>query len=311
MEITNTKNKMDVKPPKKASFTIETDDDFPKLHTLSLVSGKRGGGKSVATANFMRLCKDKQYFQRCWLITPTYASNKEIWNIADIQEEDVLEPTVTALKEVAKLIEAERQEWNLFLQQKALYEKFHKDIKHKAIKSIPSDELMNYFEMGLLDNPEMEMPKWKYSLECPPRLALIIDDCLGTDLMAKRTAGLVNTCIKHRHLSDGLGVSIFMLVQSYCAQGGVNRAIRENATNLWLFKINDYNQIKKVKEEADLPVSEKDFEEMCHMCHEIPYNFLFIDFNPKDESKRFRSGFGNYLHPPSLNNPELIKSKHS
>jgi len=267
MEITNTKNKMDVKPPKKASFTIETDDDFPKLHTLSLVSGKRGGGKSVATANFMRLCKDKQYFQRCWLITPTYASNKEIWNIADIQEEDVLEPTVTALKEVAKLIEAERQEWNLFLQQKALYEKFHKDIKHKAIKSIPSDELMNYFEMGLLDNPEMEMPKWKYSLECPPRLALIIDDCLGTDLMAKRTAGLVNTCIKHRHLSDGLGVSIFMLVQSYCAQGGVNRAIRENATNLWLFKINDYNQIKKVKEEADLPVSEKDFEEMCHMCH--------------------------------------------
>ena len=91
MEITKTKNTMDICPPKKPSFTIETDDDFPKLHTLTLVSGKRGGGKSVATANFMRLCKDRQYFQRCWLITPTYASNKEIWNIADIQEEDVLE----------------------------------------------------------------------------------------------------------------------------------------------------------------------------------------------------------------------------
>lgn len=311
MEITKTKNTMDICPPKKPSFTIETDDDFPKLHTLTLVSGKRGGGKSVATANFMRLCKDRQYFQRCWLITPTYASNKEIWNIADIQEEDVLEPEVTALKEVTKRIEAERQEWQLFQQQKALYEKFHKDIKHKAIKNIPSDELMNYFEMGLLDNPEMEKPKWKYSLECPPRLALIVDDCLGTDLMAKRTAGLVNTCIKHRHLSDGLGVSIFMLVQSYCAQGGVARPIRENCTNLWLFKINDYNQIKKIKEEADLPVSEEDFEKMCHQCHEIPYNFLFIDFNPKDESKRFRSGFGNYLHPPSLNVPELIKSKHN
>ena len=69
--------------------------------------------------------------------------------------------------------------------------------------------------------------------------------------------------------------------------------------------------MKKIKVEADLPVSEADFEKMCHQCHEIPYNFLFIDFNPKDESKRFRSGFGNYLHPPSLNVPELIKSKHN
>lgn len=310
MKTTKTKSKMDVQPPKKPSFTIETDDDFPKLHTLTLVSGKRGGGKSVSTANFMRLCKDKQYFQRCWLITPTYASNKEIWNIADISEDDVLEPTMTALKEITKMVEAEREEWELFLRQKELYEKFHKDIKHKAIKNIPPDELMSYYEMGLLDDPNIEKPKWKYDLECPPRLALIIDDCLGTDLIARRTAGLVNTCIKHRHLADGLGISIFMLVQAYSAQGGLNRAIRENCTNLWLFKVNDANQIKKIKEEADLPVSEEDFEQMCNYCHEKPYNFIMVDFNPKDESKRFRSGFGEYLHPPSLNNKELIKSKH-
>tara|TARA_R110001606_G_scaffold239052_1_gene387016 strand:+ start:113 stop:1081 length:969 start_codon:yes stop_codon:yes gene_type:complete len=306
-----TKKTLDVKPPKKPSFTIETDDDFLKLHTLTLVSGKRGGGKSVATANYMRLCKEKQYFQRCWLITPTYASNKEIWNIADIQEDDVLEPTVTALREIIKLVEAEKQEWELFLQQKELYEKFHTDMKHKAIKNIKSDQLMAYYEMGLLDDPSMEKPKWKHPLECPPRLALIIDDCLGTDLMARRTAGLVNTAIKHRHLSDGLGLSIFMLVQSYCAQGGCARPIRENATSLWLFKINDYNQIKKIKEEADLPVSDEDFEKMCNYCHEKPYGFIICDFNAKSEDKRFRCGFDEYLHPPSLNNKELIKSKHT
>ena len=310
MKTTKTKSKMDVQPPKKPSFTIETDDDFPKLHTLTLVSGKRGGGKSVSTANFMRLCKDKQYFQRCWLITPTYASNKEIWNIADISEDDVLEPTMTALREITKMVEAEKEEWELFLRQKELYEKFHKDIKHKAIKNIPPEELMSYYEMGLLDDPNIEKPKWKYDLECPPRLALIIDDCLGTDLIARRTAGLVNTCIKHRHLADGLGISIFMLVQAYSAQGGIARPIRENCTNLWLFKVNDVNQIKKIKEEADLPVSEEDFEQMCNYCHEKPYNFIMIDFNPKEESKRFRSGFAEYLHPPSLNNKELIKSKH-
>jgi hypothetical protein len=40
-------------------------------------------------------------------------------------------------------------------------------------------------------------------------------------------------------VGDGLGISIFMLVQSYCANGGVARAIRENTTHLLLFKIND------------------------------------------------------------------------
>ena len=145
-----------------------------------------------------------------------------------------------------------------------------------------------------------EKPEWKYKVERPPRLAVIIDDSLGTDLMAKRTAGLVNTCIKHRHLGDGLGISIFMLVQSYCAQGGINRAIRENCTHLMLFKINDQKQIDKVKEECDLPVSSEEFTEMCDYAHSIPYNFLFIDFAAKQPCQQFRSGFDNYLRPPSI-----------
>ena len=49
----------DMKLPSKGAFTIETEDDFPKLHTLSILSGKRGSGKSVALANFLKKCKDK------------------------------------------------------------------------------------------------------------------------------------------------------------------------------------------------------------------------------------------------------------
>ena len=50
--------------PKKGAFTIETEDDYPKLHTLCVASGKRGGGKSVAIANFIKKCKDKGYYDR-------------------------------------------------------------------------------------------------------------------------------------------------------------------------------------------------------------------------------------------------------
>ena len=40
--------KFSTKLPKKGAFTIETEPEFPKLHTLCIASGKRGGGKSIA-----------------------------------------------------------------------------------------------------------------------------------------------------------------------------------------------------------------------------------------------------------------------
>ncbi len=123
---------------------------------------------------------------------------------------------------------------------------------------------------------------------------------MGTDLMVKRTAGLTNLCIRHRHIGDGLGISLFMLVQSYCSRDGIARPIRENCTHLLLFKINDENQIKKVKEECDLPVSDEEWQFMCDHTHAKPFNYLFIDFSAKCPTKQFRDGFDSYLVPDSL-----------
>ena len=277
--------------PSKSAFTIETSDDFPKLHTLCIASGRRGGGKSVAIANFIKRAKDAGYYDRVWLITPTYYSNQSIWDIAEIDEQDIYEPTMTVLKEITQLVEAEREEWDMFLQQKELYRKFQDDMKHKPIQNIDPEDLIEYHELGFFDGP----PEWKYEKEVPPRLGCIIDDSLGTPLLAKPSAGLLNTIIKHRHLGRGLGLSIFMLVQSYCAQGGLNRAIRENTTMLLLFKINQEQQIRKIYEESDLPMTFDEFMGMCDYCHSKPFNFLMMDFAPKDECKRFRSGFDEYI----------------
>jgi len=289
-------NKFKTQLPSKTAFSIDTEPDFPKLHTLCIASGKRGGGKSVAIANLVKKCIDKGYYDKVYLITPTYKSNKSIWDIANIQEEDVYEPTIDVLNIIQENVEQEKKDWDDFLMQKEIYKKFKGDMKHKKISNINPDELIDYYEMGFMEG---EKPEWKYKYERPPRLAVIIDDCLGTDLMAKRTAGLVNTCIKHRHLSC-LGISIFMLVQSYCSHGGIPRPIRENTTHLLLFKINDKKQIDKVKEECDLPVTDEEFTEMCEYAHSIPYNFLFIDFAAKKPCQQFRSGFDNYLRPPSI-----------
>jgi len=281
--------------PKKGAFTIETEPDFPKLHTLCIASGKRGGGKSVAIANFVKTCKDKGYYDRVWLITPTYWSNKAIWDIAEIDENDIFEPTVTVIKDLITLVDAERAEWDAFLQQKEMYKKFQKEIKSRPITRIDPDRLLEYQDLNFFEGA----PEWKYQNEVPPRLGVIIDDSLGTPLLSRPSAGLVNLCIKHRHIGRGLGISIFMLVQSYCAQGGINRAIRENTTMLLLFRLNQESQIKKIFEESDLEMREDEFVGMCRDCHCVPYNFLLMDFAPKDDTKRFRSGWDFYIYPNS------------
>tara|TARA_R110002012_G_scaffold184222_2_gene350783 strand:+ start:8106 stop:9023 length:918 start_codon:yes stop_codon:yes gene_type:complete len=291
-------NKFPTELPKKGAFTIETDDDFPRLHTLAVASGRRGGGKSVAISNFLKRCKDKHYYDKIFLITPTYNSNKSIWDICDIPPEDVIEPDENAIKEVVKKIEADKQEWEEFLEKKKKYEMFLRD-KGTNLQALNSKRLLMYYNLGFLE-PEMNEPEWKYPIEQPPRIAVVIDDAMGTDLLAKRSSGLINFCIKHRHIADGLGCSVFMLVQSYKAQGGVNRAIRENTTHLLLFKVNDFNQIKAIKEESDLPVTEEEFENMCSYAHAKPFNFLLLDFAYKCETKRFRSGWDEYIIPPSL-----------
>ena len=45
IQVSKKLNKFKTSLPKKGAFTIETEPDFPKLHTLCIASGKRGGGK--------------------------------------------------------------------------------------------------------------------------------------------------------------------------------------------------------------------------------------------------------------------------
>ena len=297
-------NVVKTKLPNKSAFTIQTDPDFIKLHTLMVINGKRGGGKTVALCNLLSEAKRKNYFDRVFVITPTYNSNKTIWDIADISEADVFEPSMTVIKDVLSACEAEKEEWDQFLREKESFKKYNRDIKNRRQCRVNANELMSYLDLGFLDG---KIPEWKYTIEQPPRLAIVLDDCLNTDVMARRTAGLTNLAIRHRHICGGLGVSMFFLVQSYCSHGGVPRVIRENTTHLLLFKINDNKQVQKIKEESDLEVSDLEFNEMLNECHSEPYQFLMIDFVSSCPTKKYRKGFNQYLIPASIENNCICK----
>ena len=287
---------LEITPPKKGAFEIETEEFFPKLHTLTIASGKRGGGKSVAVANYASACLKKGYFDKVWLISPTYASNKEIWDMVPIHEDNVMEPTKFCMKEIAELVDAERASWDAFLERKKKYQTYLKDMrKNKLDFNNPEvlSRLLDYEDLDFFNDE----PKWHYKNEVPPRLAVIIDDCVGSDLMRLPSAGLVNTAIKHRHLGNGLGISMFMLVQSYACKDGVPRAIRENCTHLMLFRITQEEQIKKLYSESDVDMSYEEFYGMLRDVHSEPYQFLFMDFAPKEEKYKFRKNFTELIIP--------------
>ena len=296
----NTKkvNVVPIKLPVKSAFMIETDPDFPKLHTLMVCSGKRGSGKSVAIANFIAICKKKHYFDRVYLITPSYNSNKTIWDIADIEEQDVFEPEVDVLKRIIKKVEEEKSAWDAFIAKKELYKKFKKDIQTKNVDKINEDNLINYLDQGFFDN--MINEKWIYPIEQPPRLCIILDDTINAPVMARRSSGLASISLKHRHIASGLGVSLIFLVQSYSCNDGLPRVLRENCTHLLLFKINNEQQLKKIKDESDLPITDEEFTEICKLAFSVEHNFLFIDFAHKCPTKQFRNGWNEYFVLKSL-----------
>ena len=286
---------IDIQMPKSNSYAIDTDDDFIKLPALICVNGKRHSGKTLSVVNYVREMKNKNYCDRCLVITPTYASNKNTWDIAEIDEQDVFEPGKYVLKDIKKFIQEEKDEWDQFLEMKEKYKEYQKMVKKQDLNVEDENlikELLNYEELGFFDLP----PSWKYKKEVPPRLTLVIDDSMGTDIMLP-SAGLTKFVIAHRHWGEGLGISVFMLVQSYTAGAGqgLARPIREQTTQLWLFKIAQEGQLKKVFEESDLEINYEKYLELCSQVHSVPYNFLMIDFNAKDPEKKYRNGFKEFI----------------
>lgn len=289
-------------PPKKSAFTIKTPEDTPKLHQLLIASGKRGGGKSVAVANHVRNLYEKKLIDRCILITPTYHSNATIWEGLPLQDEDILDPSKFVLKNVIKKIEQERKDWDDYKEIKKKYKVFKEllEAKDDLITSMPPEAIQEFDRLGFFD----EEPFWKYAKGKPPeagRLYLIIDDCMGTPLLACPSAGLTRFIIAHRHHGQGLGCSVAMLVQSYSGIGAIARPIRENCTLLLLFKCVQDVQLKKIYSEIiGDEMTEEEFLDMFHHACGEQYGFLTVDFSADDKQKMFRKCFDTYL---TLNRP--------
>ena len=165
-----------------ATITTGVNNEYPtpltsfKQPCLQMIVGQRTAGKSYLTSKILAQAKRDKTFDKIYIVTPSFCSNKAYFG-KYIDEEDVFSPTKSSINEVIARVEADRDEWEEFLQDKKRYLEFSKDIKNRPLKSFDPDELIYYLDMGYLDKP----PKWKYETEEPVKSLLILDDCLGSE----------------------------------------------------------------------------------------------------------------------------------
>ena len=265
---------------------------------LGLIVGVRNTGKSYLTSKILAQAKKDKTFNRIYIVTPSFLSNKAYFG-EYINEEDVYEPTKDGINNVIEQVEMDRDLFEEYLMKKELYKQFSKDIKSR--KPMIDESLELYNECGFLDNPEK--PEWKYGKEEPPKSLLILDDCLCSTAILQ-SSGLTRCATLNRHLAplkephsgrSACGLAVIILSQTYRAQSGFSRILRENLSLLTLFKNKQDKQIDCIKEELGNVIDIDLFDEAYEYATRDKYGNLTIDFRPKCNTLTFRKNLNEII----------------
>jgi hypothetical protein len=283
-------------PDNQVNNEYVTPRDAFKQPCLQMIVGQRTSGKSYLTSKVLAQAKKDKTFDKIYIITPSFNSNKAYFG-KYIDEEDVFEPTKESISQVIAKVEQDRDEFEEYLAETEMYKEFNKKFREKS--QLTDDELMMYYEKGFFH----EKPKWKYGKEEPPKSLLILDDCLGSPAILQ-SSGLTKIATLNRHIAplkenhsnrSACGLAVIILSQSYKMQNGISRVLRENLSLLTLFKNKQEAQVKAIKEELANVVDEELFNKAYEYATREKYGSLTVDFNPKCGTKVFRKNLNEVI----------------
>ena len=279
---------------KKFSNEWKTSKYMFNQPCLHLISGCRGSGKSHTLAKIIRSANAEQLYDRIFFITPSFLSNKKLFEDLGVDEDDVFLPEKDAIQEVVEQVELERDDWEQYQAELKLYEKMKSD-----------DNDFNDEELGLMtdliiDN-QIVKPTWKRDIVRKSQCLLVLDDILSTPAITEGS-NINRLFMTNRHvgqLQEGgsLGLSVIMLVQTYStSQGhGIGRALRENLTELTLFQNKQKKQVDKMVEEMGGSIDPEKFRETFEYAIQKPHDNLTISFTPKCKTMTFRRNLNEML----------------
>jgi len=267
---------------------------------IHMIVGQRGQGKSHSCSKLINQAQKEKIFDDLYLISPSAMSNKEYFG-KFIPDENIYKPTKDSVELVISRVEQERDEFEEYMTRRKEYDDFIKILKSK--KDFSDDEIIRFENLGFLGEHIVE-PKWKHHTIRPPQSAVILDDVLGSALLKSKK--LEQLFCTNRHIAplqephsnrSACGLSIYILVQSYrCGGGGVPRLIRENLTELTLFKNKQKKQLDVIKDELASVIDENKFEMALDYATRKPFGHLTISFgNLACQTLTFREGFNNLI----------------
>lgn len=289
--------------PKKKAFLERQSKTLPRLHTLCVAAAKRGGGKTTMVTNMLRGYKREGLCDRCFVVSPTCGSNAEFYDGLVNDDEDLFhEPTNASVLEIIDRIEAEAAEYKEWQETVKLYKVWIKAVQSRRPfehlggegKMLPDDVMQRIDQLGIPDM--LEPPKPKYAHGRPPVCHILFDDIQGSQIM-RQGSPFISLCIRHRHLGQGMGCSIWILCQSYISTSSTPRPIRENAILLLLWAVRDEKLREQIaREAAGCCVSVNEFKAVFDFATSDPdgHGVLMVDYSAPP-GQQFRRGLDEIL----------------
>ena len=281
---------VDIKPFKELgnpAFAIDTPRDHISLGSLVLCVAKKQSGKTFFLSNLLYQLKQAGCMDRIFCLSDTFDSNKKMLENLDIRPEDILSPNdPDAIDKIVAEIDKERDDLLEYREKVKRWKSFNKKLDINNLEYITADLLEFYDPV----TRQFEPPKhWLNGRK--PVVGLLCDDIQSTPLIGSKK--FKNLCIKCRHIGSfengepPIGVSIFIAVQNYTAQGneGIPKAIRSNMNCCAIWKSGNMKEIDLLTTELSgvLP-KEEILEAYNYVMNKDPnnrHNFLFVDLTPK------------------------------
>ena len=287
---------LQIVPPKETSGAYETAPNMPKMHCVTVIVGKRAAGKSVAAINLI----EKMSFDYVIAVSPTMDSNKEIMSRLNIEHTFNDPDDLTCVDKIKDIVNEEARDLERYNHEMKEYNKLMKDIQ--TGNSLDDNMLLKFFNTNTYGLNDFVKPKHRWNGK-KPRIAVILDDMLGSLIYSRpRKLNALSTYSRHLgQLSEGgsIGVSLFFLIQSFkCQTGGLNRVIRNQCTQLIVFKTKDNKELEDIADSCGGEICKEKFIQVYDYAIETggSHGFLFIDLHKKPEHpSMFRVCFDKFI----------------
>jgi len=293
---------LQIVPPKETSGAYETADTMPKMHCVTVIVGKRAAGKSVAAINLI----EKMGYDYTIAVSPTMNSNKELMSRLNIEYVFEDPDDLTCIDKIKEIVNEEARDLERYKHEMKEYNKLMKDIREGH--NIGDDLMLKFF------NNDFVKPQHRWGGK-KPRICVIFDDMLGSLIYSRpRKINALSTYSRHLgQLSEGgsIGVSLFFLIQSFkCQTGGLNRVIRNQCTQLIVFKTKDNKELDDIADSCGGEISKEKFIQVYDYAIETggDHPFLFIDLHKKpNHPSMFRVCFDKFILIDELNKKDEKK----